>query len=216
MIVWGGDDNSDLDTGGRYFPDTDTWLPTGMGPGPTGRRQHTAVWTVAEMIVWGGRGGSDRNDGSRYDPALDAWTPTSLGAGVPMARRQHTAVWTGREMIVWGGANADTRLSTGGRYDPALNVWTPTSMTGFTPVGRTYHTAVWSGSRMLVWGGATTQDVNSSAINTGGRYDPQTDSWSPTNSGPTAPSARWWHSAVWSNDRMIVWGGDLGSFTLKT
>ena len=51
-------------------------------------------------------------------------------------------------------------------------------------MGDTYHTAVWTGSEMIVWGG-----VRPGLLNTGGRYDPGTDSWTAT-STTNAPSAR--------------------------
>src|SRR5258705_1435502 len=50
--------------------------------------------------------------------------------------------------------------------------WTATS-TSSAPAARYYHTAVWTGSEMIVWGGTD----NSSFFNTGGRYNPGTDSW---------------------------------------
>ena len=43
--------------------------------------------------------------------------------------------------------------------------------------------------------------------NTGGRYDPISNSWTPT-STVNAPAARDRHTAVWTGSRMIVWGGD--------
>src|SRR5262245_65820413 len=52
---------------------------------------------------------------------------------------------------------------------------------------------------MIVWGG-------SSFTNTGGRYNPSTDSWTAT-SITNAPSARTDHTAVWTGREMIVWGG---------
>jgi hypothetical protein len=54
---------------------------------------------------------------------------------------------------------------------------------------------------MIVWGGT---DVNSNVINTGGTYDPGTDSWLPTNTAD-APSARYLHTAIWTGNEMIVW-----------
>ena len=44
--------------------------------------------------------------------------------------------------------------------------------------------------------------------NTGGRYNPSTNSWTPT-STTDAPSGRYSHTAVWTGSEMIVWGGDL-------
>src|SRR5947207_466457 len=43
-------------------------------------------------------------------------------------------------------------------------------------------------------------------MNTGGRYNPTTDSWIAT-STTNAPSARHSHTAVWTGTEMIVWGG---------
>jgi hypothetical protein len=126
MIVWGGDadagDTSVLpvNTGGRYTPSTDAWIPTSTGGNtPSARASHSAVWTGVEMIVWGGAYfGSYMNTGGRYTPSVDAWIPTSTGANTPSTRTFHTAVWTGTEMMVWGGGPANGNVNTGGRYDP--------------------------------------------------------------------------------------------------
>ena len=42
--------------------------------------------------------------------------------------------------------------------------------------------------------------------NTGGRYDPLSDTWLTTTT-TFAPGARWQHTAVWSGASMIAWGG---------
>ena len=55
---------------------------------------------------------------------------------------------------------------------------------------------------MIVWGGIG----ELGDINTGGRYNPGTNSWIATNTAG-APSARDLHTAVWSSAEMIVWGG---------
>jgi hypothetical protein len=116
MIVWGGFAGTYPVTGGRYDPATDSWSPTSTGTNlPTGRRDHTLVWTGEEMIVWGGfDGASYLSTGARYDPAADAWTPTtSTTPAVPAARQDHSAVWMGTEMIVWAGSPLTAH---GGRY----------------------------------------------------------------------------------------------------
>jgi hypothetical protein len=56
---------------------------------------------------------------------------------------------------------------------------------------------------MIVWGG----DSNSGAENTGGKYNPGTDSWTATTAN-NAPEGRFAHTAVWTFLEMIVWGGD--------
>jgi len=71
------------------------------------------------------------------------------------------------------------------------------------PTGRVYHTAVWTGIEMIVWGG---EDAFGNHFNTGGRYNPSTDSWTPT-SITSAPNGRANHTAVWTGSEMIIWGG---------
>jgi N-acetylneuraminic acid mutarotase len=62
---------------------------------------------------------------------------------------------------------------------------------------------------MIVWGGRDLAP-SGSALNTGARYNPSTDTWT-TISLTNAPEGRFSHSAVWTGNEMIVWGG-LGSF----
>jgi N-acetylneuraminic acid mutarotase len=83
------------------------------------------------------------------------------------------------------------------------DTWTPTNLTG-APDGRVSHTAVWTGSEMIVWGGDTC--LVGCTVNTGGRYNPSTDSWTAT-STTNAPVGRHSHTAVWTGTEMIVWGG---------
>ena len=88
--------------------------------------------------------------------------------------------------------------------------WTATNSTN-APTGRAAHSTVWTGSEMIVWGGHD----GSNYFNTGGRYDPSTDSWT-ASSGTNAPAARGSHTAVWTGSEMIVWGGFNGSNDLNT
>ncbi|HEY2047276.1 MAG TPA: kelch repeat-containing protein [Candidatus Udaeobacter sp.] len=181
----------------------DTWTATSTTNAPSPREGHTAVWTGTEMIVWGGHQPPDvLNTGGRYNPSTDTWTATST-TNAPDARADHTAVWTGTEMIVWGG-NASTYFNTGGRYNPATDSWTATS-TANAPDGRLIHTAVWTGTEMIVWGGQGPLPPPG-FFNTGGRYNPSTDSWTATSTF-NVPVARGYDTAVWTGSEMIVWGG---------
>jgi N-acetylneuraminic acid mutarotase len=56
---------------------------------------------------------------------------------------------------------------------------------------------------MIVWGGDNGSGLY---FNTGGRYNPSTDSWTAT-SIVNAPDRRDGHTAVWTGNEMIVWGG---------
>jgi N-acetylneuraminic acid mutarotase len=202
MIVWGGiffDPDCisrpcyhELNSGGKYNPQTNSWTATDTTNAPEARTDHTAVWTGSEMIVWGGKPFYPIlfNTGGRYNPSTDTWTATNT-TNAPTARAGNTAVWTGGEMIVWGGGS-----NTGGRYNPITDNWTATNTTN-APTARAGNTAVWTGGEMIVWGGGS---------NTGGRYDPITDNWRGT-STTNAPVARVSHTAVWTGSEMIVWGG---------
>ncbi len=136
----------------------------------------------------------------------DQWDNGQL-ASVPSPRTGHSAVWTGSEMIVWGGSTSDSGpSSSGSRYDPMTDTWTAISTIG-APSPRTLHGAVWTGTEMVVWGGY--QLFYPYRLDTGGRYDPATDSW--TSMATTdAPSARMRHEQVFVAGKVFVWGGDAG------
>ena len=65
---------------------------------------------------------------------------------------------------------------------------------------------------MIIWGGGA-----GLMFNTGGRYNPSTNSWTATNT-TNAPSSRRLHTAVWANSgsEMIVWGGTDDSINMDT
>jgi hypothetical protein len=65
---------------------------------------------------------------------------------------------------------------------------------------------------MIVWGG---EALPSGFFDTGGRYNPGTNSWTAT-STTNAPTARRFHTAVWTGSEMIVWGGYDGSIYVNT
>jgi len=146
--------------------------------------------------------------GSRYDPASDTWTAMSTN-GAPTARHGHTAVWTGSEALIWGGSSHydGSRLDSGARYDPEADSWAP--IAPHAAGRRQNHTAVWTGSEMIVWGGEVWDgDFRSGPDREGGRYDPVTDHWGAM-SATDAPRDRSGHTAVWTGDEMIVWGGSV-------
>jgi hypothetical protein len=190
MIVWGGYNGgingTQLNTGGKYNPNTDSWTDISTTDAPGARQEHTAVWTDSEMIIWGGYlfdGNSHfLNTGGRYDPTTNSWTGTQI-LNAPTGRRYHTAVWTGDEMIVWGGHDENyTLLNTGGRYNPSTDNWIATS-TNDAPIPRQSHTTVWTGNEMIVWAGWSGFG-GGSYLDNGEGYGAQT--WAPT--GPPTPS----------------------------
>ena len=131
------------------------------------------------------------------------WQPTST-EDAPAGRYYATALSIDGNMLVYGGYYpVDHFLNDGHWYYPITDTWKAIS-TQDAPIGRLRHTAIWTGTEMIVWGGESAG--GGATTNTGGRYDPDTDSWTST-SLVNAPSARQRHSAVWSGSEMIVWGG---------
>ncbi len=183
------------------------WEAISTTGAPAGRTGFACVWTGTVMIVWGGGNGSGLlNSGGRYNPATDSWASTSTSSA-PSARSASQAVWTGSEMIVWGNTG-DPANRTGGRYNPVSNSWTATSTGTNCPTGRELFSMVWTGTDAVVWGG---DDGSYFPVDTGGRYNPTTDSWEVVgNVGAPYPRAE--HCATWdTNDKMIIWGGWAGS-----
>ena len=168
------------------------------------------------MIVWGGAfsdpifGNQYLNTGGRYNPITDNWLATST-TNAPDGRWGHTAIWTRNEMIVWGGSSFGG-LNSGGKYNPGTDSWTATSTTN-APGSRSGHTAVWTDSEMIVWGGYSFEIGD--YLNTGGTYNPDTDSWTATSTA-SAPDSRDNHTAVWIGSEMIVWGGSTDSSSFNT
>ena len=163
---------------------------------------YSAVWTGEEVILWSGQVG-----GGRYDPNTNQWT--SINRQAEYADSDQSAIWTGSEMIVFGGvvwgAETNTRAP-GGRYDPLNDTWSPVSSID-VPTKRTEHAALWTGSEMIIWGGIKRNTWGRAIpINTGGRYNPTSDSWEAM-SVVGAPSPRIHAQAVWTGTELIVWGG---------
>lgn len=198
MLIWGGRSYTTTSTaaGGSYDPALDLWTPISTSGQPATPYSHTAVWTGDRMIVWGGRVTGPVNRGGRYDPVADTWVSTSL-TGAPATSGAPIAVWTGQEMFVWGGSSG---VGTVGLYNPTTDSWRATSPVD-APEHRESPTAVWTGGLAIVWGGG---------FNTGGRYDPTQDKWTPTHA--TVSPARYAQSMVWTGSIMIAWGGIGSSF----
>ena len=72
----------------------------------------------------------------------------------------------------WGVNSADWNTASGALKLPATNIWGWSPTTSGAPSGRRSHSAVWTGEKMIIWGGYDSGGVT----NTGGIYDPATDS----------------------------------------
>src|SRR4051794_9314110 len=108
-------------------------------------------------------------------------------------------------MIVWGGAGDAGPLGDGAVYDAGADAWTTLPPAPLSP--RVSHTAVWTGDRMVVFGGLGLRDGcdRPCALADGAAYDPATKTWTALAPAPLAPRSG--HTAVWLQNRMVVWGG---------
>ncbi len=113
--------------------------------------------------------------------------------------------------VIMSAAAVNTNLANAGYVKIYGSFTTPESWQGYTnipvgqpPAARNGHTALWTGSEMLVWGG----HGDGAYLNDGGRYNPALDSWGsvPVVPGST-PAGRLGHTAVWTGNAMIIWGG---------
>lgn len=211
MIAWGGTNGSQvLNTGKRYNPTTDTWTSMSSINAPE-KYDHTAIWTGNEMIVCGGISSltpfAFSNGNSRYNPILDVWTSLS-STNAPGPTVYHSAIWTGQEMIVHGGINNNTTK----KYDPISDTWTNLAFSGGV---RFLHRAIWTGSKMMIWGGTNSTASPIIGLNTGHIYDLASNTWTSITL-TNAPSPRVIHSAVWTGEEMIIWGGMNNDIVMNT
>jgi N-acetylneuraminic acid mutarotase len=203
MIIWGGlgPSSTKLNDGARYDPATDTWTPLTTTGAPVARAYHSAIWTGTQMIVFGG---TDQfniklQTGSRWSEAT-GWSATST-TNAPEPRGLHTAVWTGSRMLIWGGGGGGS-YGNGRAYDPATNQWGPNFSSTNSPSSRLNHSGIWTGDRLVIWGG---QENSTTPTYTGGRYDPSTDTWTPTSTGEGAAASVGQHAGypVWTGTEFM-------------
>jgi N-acetylneuraminic acid mutarotase len=210
MIVWGGSSGTgQTNTGARYNPGTNSWITISTVGAPDARISFSTVWSGTEMIVWAGRNSNftQLNTGGRYNPVTNSWSATNM-TGAPSARRAHSAVWTGSEMIVFGGCtnhDCSSQAGDGFRYNPTANTWTAISSVN-APRSRASVTALWTGTEMIIWGGCFGGECQIKT-NTGGRYNPSSNSWVATGL-PPVPFQRQPFVSAWTGTEMLVWGVD--------
>ena len=217
-------DSGSLNTGALYDPASNEWITLSMENAPSGRYDPYVFWTGEEMLVWGGydeRAGllgarkvTALGDGGLYNPATNSWRSMSTD-GAPDGRRDAIVIWTGSELYVWGGIGDGGRdsagSSDGARYVLATDSWHSMSTEG-APSPRFDGVGVWTGSELIVWSGNTgrVDDAGcSSYAPDGGRYDPESDSWTalPTVGGPRG---RRNPAAVWTGKEMVIVGAETG------
>jgi len=124
---------------------------------------------------------------------------------------------TGLDILIWGGAShsggtgvnhvdaPNTLYNDGAIVNPIANTWTAMS-TVEAPSARYGHSTVWDGSGLIVWGGKTSTTENATAQD-GGRFHPSQEGGNWYHMATPSLTARAFHTAVWTGEVMIVWGG---------
>lgn len=211
VVVWGGfgDGATNFADGATYVPGAVSWTPLPTSGAPSGRHLHSATWTGREIVIFGGStGNSVRSDGAElfYNGTSWQWLPLNP-TNAPAGRYGHGAVWTGSRVLIWGGVDGSgNSRSDGSLYDPDNNSspWTAMSTVN-APTGRSFAAHDWTGTELIVWGGF--DDTSGTALGTGARYNPATDTWT-TMSTTGAPPALKNAIGVWTGDYFIVLGSN--------
>lgn len=221
-----------LADGGVYDPRSG-WRPidANLLHAPTARAFPAAIWTgetgnpetADRMLIWGGclqEIGDTctglRNDGALFDPRTMAWEALQT-RGVMPAPRHHASILhvpSQAKLYVFGGIDASGRvLPDGGILDLKSLTWTPMATTA---AGRFKHTAAWAGDRMMVFGGKVYNDGTRS-------YELAADvdayvpsplpnrrgTWTRYKTQELTPLKAIEHSAIWTGESLIVWGGQI-------
>src|SRR5690606_22304072 len=105
--IWGGLDsgNNKLKTGGRYNPDTDSWITTSTGANaPSARYNHTGIWTGSQMLIWGGKTPQPTNYLGIYYP-FDTYSISGTLSGL-----------VGDQVILQNNGGDDLTLTANGTF----------------------------------------------------------------------------------------------------
>ncbi len=140
------------------------------------------------------------------NPAAQSVSITNPGGGTLAWTAWNDKPWL-QLSPTWGTTTVETDALAVSAAVSQAEEWTGATSTTGTPAARHKFSAVWTGKNVIVWGGL---DGSGSPISSSGRYDPAADTWSGAISAVAAPSARCSHSAVWTGEEMIIWGGDTG------
>lgn len=131
----------------------------------------------------------------------DQWHHPSQGTQ-PLPFASHPAVWTGREALYWGGLTGGPLQA----YDPERNHWSRPNLQGTAPAPRYGHSATWCGQQVIFWGGWV-EAGEATVTRSGAAYNPITQTWTAIPEGIDVPDGRALHTAIWTGERLLIWGG---------
>lgn len=189
-----------------------------------GHSFHTAIYDPVRdrMVVFGGDGPSLDEVWALSLSGDSRWTKLMPGGTGPAARLAHTAIYDPARdrMVIFGGYGGSSvfddvwALSFSGTPS-----WTQLTPSGLSPGARVGHTAIYDSAhdRMIVFGGEDwsifgyLNDVWALSLS-------GTPAWTQLLPTGAAPTGRGFHTAIydWARDRMLIFGGDDGSYPNRT
>ena len=232
MLVWGGyDDNrTRFDDGAAYDPASDSWRMIAGGPLRWGAGAGS-VWTGTEWWI-AATSRKGRVSVAAYDPAADSWR--DIPAPVRTADGGVSLIWTGSEVLLMDSTSGLLRILPNGREwsSEPIDFSEPIAWTGELLVGSRHGDLAqepfgWEPwSYPVAWDPVTGDTVGLPLPPHGvggplwtGRYlaffeaglalDPQVGEWLQLaiDDGSELVMSRTDPAAVWTGDRLIVWGG---------
>ncbi len=216
MIVFGGyllPGGGVTNTGANYNPTSDSWATLPATGAPSARAGMAYATDGAELFVFGGVDGtfSRLKDFNSMLPGT-SWTPREIdNTG---SRENATGVWTDNthQFYIFGGTDG---LSFFGLDNWVGGIWTAKATTNLPQEGRVGHSLIWTGTKLIMWGGAALINGTWTYFNDGAVFDPIQNTWTTTAPSPLTARAR--HAAVWTEQKLAIWGGQTGgTFTLPT
>lgn len=176
------------------------------------------------VTAWNGLGNSPFAGPANATTNALTWSTAPMTGGPTVLRGNHTAIYDSldRRMIIFGGLDDSLNvLSDVWSLDLntlafAANPWVQETTGGIISDPPLFaHSAIYDSAnhRMIVFGG---NDLGFAPTNDIYILDLGSMAWSQATVTGTAPSARAFHTAVYdgANQRMVVYGGNDGSFEL--
>jgi len=192
------------------------WLPTSLSSSPSPVKKPIMEAIDYGVVIQGGLLANDQTTDAfyRYSVEDDRWEALS-NYGAPSTFGAQS-IWTGTKLVVWGGFKrsgvSNHWQNSGSIWDPKTDVWTkvkcqfgPSQLNDFSRLeDNPIQTLVWTGREAVVFGGAL---VNGKAP--GGMFNPESLSHNCRQmTSSNYPNNHVAHSAVWADDRMLIFGGN--------
>lgn len=214
FVIFGGrNSNSSLNDVWSFSLDTLTW--TNITPSDTNRPAkrfgHIAVYDrpSRRMFIWSGQGVGFYNDVWAFDLTLHTWQNVMPGGLLPNPRYGSASVYDplNRRLVMFSGFTDVGRYDDTQAYDITNNTWIDLTPIGTNPLARCLHTASYDSGRhrMIVYAGQ-----HSGPLDDIWAFDLASNMW--RNLTPALrPTGRIFPSSIYSNDRIIVFGGQTNA-----